>query len=889
MKTRIQDLDDKVFQDLISDQLCKGGLHKDTGVAHTTLTSIHHYFPESKSNSKYSSHDISPPTLVKEPLVFDGEVKPKEIKQTFLSKDNIKKSCRYRIFESSPKQERIIRREDMQHIDANDENVDVGANSSTCSYDSKSADEFKSPVTLDQLDNKSFKCDICSNTFQTCDLFIQHRKLHKKSSGNLSYECEECGQRFWSEHYLKVHNNTQHNTSDGINSCHVCGAVFRWQANLTEHIKTHNNKDNVFKCDACGEQFSQKLFLTDHMKTHVEHRLHQCHECEARFLTENKLQDHLRSQKYENPYKCVICGQRFFFENTLEEHVLTHIGIYPYKCDECGAGFNHESHWKEHASVHLVGKVFTCNVCSKLFSTESALDKHVISHSVAIICYICKEVLPDNNSLTTHLKIHKERQYSCKMCGEHFRCKYSLTKHEKQHLYEKQSKNDRNGQSTDDELLRKDEKLVCDCDLCYDRFQSIQDLQTHFLTHADRDKPSKSKRKKLSYDCAICHKKFRKSKNLKTHISKHSSTLNFTCRCQICGKGFAHLTNLENHIENRHITKYQCDICDKKFEFDKELENHILIHFEKNKTLAIDVSQEVNKRMKENSSLVKEKDIQCGIVTSVESTKCSDSDYDSTLYNNIKKNTFEPDHFEKLRNIAKKVYSSKQRTFAKSAQPILEDTCSVHDQHSSNVCSEVYSVSSPRETENIPFSPSGKCIGSDTDSGYSEKLNILASDTESANSTHCIYSESSDKGMHCTTISPSTVNLERKYDENSLASVDSRKTNIIITHISDTSENSDASNLRQVNKRTSSINDTVSSTIKTNMPMVSSLNSGSYVQNICKENAIPSKKRSLETSPYDDNHSLPNKKSRVPFYFNFRGKNPHYINHVNFHLLGKLM
>jgi uncharacterized Zn-finger protein len=96
-----------------------------------------------------------------------------------------------------------------------------------------------------------------------------------------------------------------------------------------------------------------------------------------------------------------------------------------------------------------------------------------------------------------------------------------------------------------------------------------------------------------------------------------SSTLNCTCRCQICGKGFTHLANLEKHIENHHITKYQCDICDQKFEFDKELENHILTHFEKNKTLAIDVSQEVNKRMKETSSRGPQKDIQCGIVTPV--------------------------------------------------------------------------------------------------------------------------------------------------------------------------------------------------------------------------------------------------------------------------------
>jgi uncharacterized Zn-finger protein len=887
MKTRIQDLDDKVFQDLISDQLCKGDLYKDTDVTHTTLTSINHYSPESKSNSKYSNQDIGPPALVKEPLVFDGEVKPKEMKQKCLSKDNIKKSCRCRNCESSPKQERIIRRENMQHIDAEDENVDVDANSSTCSYDSKSADAFKSPVTLDQLDNKSFKCDICSNIFQTCDLLTQHRKLHKTFSGNLTYECDECGQRFWSEHYLKVHYSTQHVKSDGINSCHICGAGFRWQANLTEHIKTHN-KDNCFKCDACGEQFSQKLFLTDHMKTHVEHRLHECHECEARFLTESKLHDHLRSHKSENLYKCVICGQRFFFENTLEEHVLTHIGIYPYKCDECGAGFNHESHLKEHASVHLVGKVFTCNVCSKLFSTESALDKHVISHSVVNICHICKEVLLDKNSFKAHLKIHKERKYSCKICGEHFRCKYSLTKHEKQHLYEKRSNNDINGQSADDELLRKDETFVFDCDLCYDRFQSIQDLQTHFLTHADRDKPSKSKRKKLSYDCAICHKKFRKSKHLKMHILTHSSTLNCTCRCQICGKGFTHLANLEKHIENHHITKYQCDICDQKFEFDKELENHILTHFEKNKTLAIDVSQEVNKRMKETSSRGPQKDIQCGIVTSVESKKCLDSEQDSTLYNDIKKNIFEPDHLKKLRDIAKKVYSSKQRTLAKSAQPILEDTSSVHDQNSSNVCSEVDSVSSPRETEHIPFSPSGKCIGSDTDSGYSEKLNILTSDTDSISSTHCIYSEISHKGFHCTTISPSTVNFERKYYENSLASVDSRKTDIINDHISDTSENSDASNLTQVHNRTPSINDTVSSNIKMNMPMLSSVNSGSHVPNTRQENAIPSMKRSLETLHYDDNQSLPHKTPRVPFYFNFRGKKPHHINHVNFHLLGKL-
>jgi hypothetical protein len=51
------------------------------------------------------------------------------------------------------------------------------------------------------------------------------------------------------------------------------------------------------------------------------------------------------------------------------------------------------------------------------------------------------------------------------------------------------------------------------------------------------------------------------------------------------------------------------------------------------------------------------------------------------------------------------------------------------------------------------------------------------------------------------------------------SSVDSRKTDIINDHISDTSENSDASNLTQVHNRTPSINDTVSSNIKMNMPM----------------------------------------------------------------------
>jgi hypothetical protein len=37
MKTRIQDLDDKVFQDLISDQLCKGDLSRAGEVSSITL------------------------------------------------------------------------------------------------------------------------------------------------------------------------------------------------------------------------------------------------------------------------------------------------------------------------------------------------------------------------------------------------------------------------------------------------------------------------------------------------------------------------------------------------------------------------------------------------------------------------------------------------------------------------------------------------------------------------------------------------------------------------------------------------------------------------------------------------------------------------------------
>ncbi|XP_071164424.1 zinc finger protein 595-like isoform X2 [Mytilus edulis] len=855
MKTKLQDLDENTFNELIANKLCNGNTDEDSKTSDLSDTEL-------KSRNQTDKHlndsneDI--PVLVKEEpfTLSDGSdtslerIQPKHSGTMYnlgTCKDKIKKRCSCKVCQSKANRIKTIHREEQDHEETTD---------SDDSYQETAMLplNFKRTIKFNPSANKSFKCDVCNKRFRSYDILIRHSRTHPSEK---NYECARCGQKFWSEHYLNVHYETLHNSVLVINTCQICKLQFRWKHELQEHLKTHVIAESEHKCNNCGKKFVNNMFLLEHMKTHAEIFYHQCHVCDARFLTEKSLHTHIKTHESKNPYTCVVCGEEFLFDNLLEQHILTHIGIYPYKCKACGAGFNHERHLKEHESTHTnmqlnsnlpghvsaIPKLHESHKFRKLCSAGNNMAKTLIRHQgdAPCTCTICKLEYGGGKSFSKQYNYHTGGPYACGICGEIFLCKNILLDHEQIHLNENAS-NFRKKISNVEELSESENRQVFECDLCCDTFRTSKDLQSHFLRHSEREMINKFRRKKTIYDCSFCGEKFAKFKRLKCHLLIHSNIT--TCCCQACGKSFSQLKQLEEHVRIDHMTsstcdtsesekegttyspardsfipdyhfnetvsltsdvdrrtfintdfstEHQCDICDKKFVKEKELEDHILIHFKKNKIHARDVSKEIDNRMGkvsasigkspryiEDTSLLQEHDNE---MVPLKRIKRDPDDGGYGLATKIPQNSGHfigngpsvhsfVDQQTEQRDFVSNCSSNEKDMLILSPHPYIEsDPFSTQIKSVGSSIESSSTFNSPRGSHSYAFSPRGKFL-SDTDSGYSEKMNIALSDVESVYSPLGIdvnrtYTE---KGGSVNTMDTTICNIKTEREEYDLGS-----------------------------------------------------------------------------------------------------------------------
>ena len=83
-------------------------------------------------------------------------------------------------------------------------------------------------------------------------------------------------------------------------------------------------------------------------------------------------------------------------------------GSIQYECKQCHKKFSKKSYWKRHELSHEKNNLFECNVCNKTFM--------------------------HNTHLTQHMKLHKEKEHQCDICGVKIRFKFNLDKHRKIHI-----------------------------------------------------------------------------------------------------------------------------------------------------------------------------------------------------------------------------------------------------------------------------------------------------------------------------------------------------------------------------------------------------------------------------------------------------------------------
>ncbi|KAK6966068.1 zinc finger protein 26 [Biomphalaria glabrata] len=249
----------------------------------------------------------------------------------------------------------------------------------------------------------SFKCTICSKTFQLQRYLNAHLETHtsEQTHPTEDFKCTICSKTFKLHRYLNAHLETHtseqtHQTEDL--KCTICSKTFQRQRYLKTHLKIHTSEQTHptedFKCTICSKTFKLQRYLNAHLETHTSEQMHQtedfkCTICSKTFQRQRYLKTHLKihSSKQKHPtedFKCTICSKTFQFQRYLNVHLKTHSTEPTMKCDHCQRCFKTIYSLKKHLKKKNVHEetTFLCSICDKQFRSHRYLTNHLKKHGI---------------------------------------------------------------------------------------------------------------------------------------------------------------------------------------------------------------------------------------------------------------------------------------------------------------------------------------------------------------------------------------------------------------------------------------------------------------------------------------------------------------------------
>lgn len=281
------------------------------------------------------------------------------------------------------------------------------------------------------------------------NLLDEHSNINPNASvQNTTIECEICGRQLGSKSALARHNILLH-TSDKI-FCNICGKLFPTiddrdlhRVECTEKKKIRNTKRlrSNLRCTKCNISFQLNSSYRQHMQ-HCHKRCmpkFTCARCKKVFLNESSLHEHqcLGSKAVQtNAFPCETCGKQVGSKSALARHKLLLHSPDKIVCNICGKLFStieeHNVHRIECAEKKRIRNLkysnTRCDLCWRSFKTEQLYQFHMQrKHKQRVQSY---KVLEHLHPKHLHERSPISNRFECKMCGQDFKYKQSLQRHQ---------------------------------------------------------------------------------------------------------------------------------------------------------------------------------------------------------------------------------------------------------------------------------------------------------------------------------------------------------------------------------------------------------------------------------------------------------------------------
>lgn len=145
-----------------------------------------------------------------------------------------------------------------------------------------------------QLENQTFNCGICSQTFQSFNSLINHQIVHNEHEKEKCI-CTLCGKYLYSKLDLSIHMKIHEIERSHL--CRICNKSFPTVANLEEHLITHHREKLEYICKECFKCFKTKATLSIHLKRHLKVKIYICKLCGKTYKNLKHLKTHMKLHK----------------------------------------------------------------------------------------------------------------------------------------------------------------------------------------------------------------------------------------------------------------------------------------------------------------------------------------------------------------------------------------------------------------------------------------------------------------------------------------------------------------------------------------------------------------------------------------------------------------